>query len=331
LYKDINRGSYNLDGIKIATGDDIDSKIKTGHPDDFLKKLPDLQKKSLNIVVSQPGPIALVNTLLASPENPVVFFENPDKEVEYHLDESNKVLIVHIQIRQSPDLSSETFNILRDNSDNKNARWYPELSLNATFTITEDGMVDCSDFKFNTNTENVEIADQAVISTTIEKTGLLTSRPGQGQLLTWLQQFIRETDREFVDFIQTVKDEKRAEMASDAGALRDFSRQQLTDRLAEYSSAEKHRMLMHLEGSFGQRLRAVSTFAVVKVAGNDAEPEIISMANRYPGALDDLIMVLRDQLDKKERPIPAARELHALKASEMLALSQVGIKPEMLV
>ncbi len=346
LFKDITRGSYEFDGVKLSINDGVKPEEKVNHLNKFLEKLTDAQKKALNVVGSQLGPIALIDALLALPDSPLVFLGNPDKEAKYHLDEGGKMLTVHIKVWQH--LDNEAFNTLRDAYNKQNAHWCGGgLSLNATFTIPEHGTVDCTDFKFSSLSEDSPPQNHAENSALInmEKTSLLTAKPSQGQLLTWLQQFIHVTEGQWHKAINenpTLKTQQdRIQKAGDQQAFRDFSLQKLTTLISGYSAAEKQQMLTYMEGQFGQRLRAVSDLAFSRVSKNldpdvdkdgnaNEDAKIISMASRYTNALEVLIKALRNQLGKRDRPITPAKDLQELKASEILALSQVGITAEML-
>ncbi|MDN0088991.1 hypothetical protein QVN42_16690 [Yersinia nurmii] len=145
IFKDICRGTYNVDGLKMSTTDKISPEMKESHLKNFIKKLTVKQEAVFNIVGSQLGQIALIDTLLSSKKQ-FFFLGNPDKQAEYRFDaESGEVEVSHL-IQQN--VSHEHFKVLREHYFQENAHWYDGLSLKATFTIAGDGSVDCTNFHF---------------------------------------------------------------------------------------------------------------------------------------------------------------------------------------
>ncbi|ANI30989.1 hypothetical protein PL78_14295 [Yersinia entomophaga] len=145
IFKDICRGTYNVDGFRMSVTDTISSEVKEAHLKKFINKLTEKQEEVFNIVGSQIGQIALIDTLLSSKKQ-FFFLGNPDKQAEFRFDaESGEIEVSHL-IQQN--VSHEHFMVLREHYFQENAHWYDGLSLKATFTIAGDGSVDCTNFHF---------------------------------------------------------------------------------------------------------------------------------------------------------------------------------------
>lgn len=278
LHKDIGRSAYIIENETFNYNDGIPISNKRYALDQFLNKLTPKQQRSLHIVGTQIAPIELKGALSRVSEKHS-FIVSPSPKYIFSLD--NNQVIVNVSLKQNCE-SLEYFNIVRA-ALSKNEACYPKLALQASFSINQDGAINCEKFHIASYSDGIESAK------------LTAQYPCQYLLLNYMDKFIKDAEIEF-SFLNI----KNKKIFLDQEAQRFFMRKKLCQELRESTTENNKKMLESLEGKFGNRLASVLDFAAEKVALHEDNPVLISTTFNYRKVLDELIKVLRYQLQTGE-------------------------------
>lgn len=320
LLKDFPRNKYEIiysteqstQKVTYSNDDGIDPVTKNQALRDFLAHLTPEQIRSLNVVGAQIAPIEMKGTLpYIAPTH--AFIGNPKASYQLMLNESSdghRGLMVNVIVEQDHEI--EYFNTLKEFT--KSDSQHPELSLQASYTIQEDGMIDCVDFHFNRYTGGLASCDLSQDEQNLPAT------------FNFLKNFVSDLKNQWFirnsDSIYELDNERK---------LREFYAAHLAESICHLPLADQKKMLTHLSSDFGCRLRGAIEFAGKKITDQATYDTVVtSNMKKYSMVLEELMTVLQGQLgnevSKPALPTPTIiNHAHQLTLDEKLGLSLLGI------